>query len=206
MENLQEFKKSARLAFYWTSMDPDRAAGFTLSEHEKYLNSDLEGMPEEEKERYIQGFKKHFGAWLGAHSRCASSFVTGGSGFNTRRAEKANNSERNKYEELTNFRINAKRAIQRKINNAEKPVCLDESKKFTFDGGTVVLNYSEDRIQILYDSKPSPEEIAKLKSSAFRWSPRFGAWQRQLTINGCDAVSNIVPVQFSELTKELKKK
>lgn len=205
MENLQEFKKSARLAFYWTSQDPDRAAGFTLSEHEGYLNSDLEGMPEEEKERYIQGFKKHFSNWLSAHSRCASSFVTGGSGFNTNRAEKANRSERNKYEELTNFRINAKKAIQRKINKTEKPVCLASDISFEFAGGSVVLNFSEDRIQILYDSKPAPEEIAKLKSGAFRWSPRFGAWQRQLTVNGCYAVSRIVPVQFNELTKELKK-
>lgn len=186
-------------------MDPDRAACFTITEHEGYLNNDLEGMPEEEKERYIQGFKKHFANWLSAHSRCASSFVTGGSGFNTNRAEKANRSERNKYEELTNFRINAKKAIQRKINNAEKPVCLDESKEFLFDGGTVVLNFSEDRVQILYDSKPDPETISKLKSGSFRWSPRFGAWQRQLTVNGCYAVSRVVPIEYNLLTKQLKK-
>ena len=40
-----------------------------------------------------------------------------------------------------------------------------------------------DRLQILFDEKPDEETRAALKSNGFRWSPRYNAWQRQLTQN-----------------------
>jgi len=40
-----------------------------------------------------------------------------------------------------------------------------------------------DRLQILFDEKPDEETRAALKSNGFRWSPRYSAWQRQLTPN-----------------------
>jgi hypothetical protein len=84
---LQEFKELARRAFYWTSFDPDKRGERIISEHENQLNDDLTDIPGEEKERYIGNYKKYFSAWLSAHSNCASSAITGGSGFNTRQAE-----------------------------------------------------------------------------------------------------------------------
>lgn len=56
-----------------------------------------------------------------------------------------------------------------------------ESTKF--DGGEIVRNLDADRLQILFDEKPDEETRAALKSNGFRWSPRYNAWQRQLTQN-----------------------
>lgn len=58
---------------------------------------------------------------------------------------------------------------------------------------TIVKNYAEDRIQILFDEKPDSQKIGELKKNGFRWSPRFGAWQRQLTTNAYHAVARVVP-------------
>ena len=52
-----------------------------------------------------------------------------------------------------------------------------------FDGGEIVRNLEADRLQILFDEKPDEETRSALKSNGFRWSPRYSAWQRQLTPN-----------------------
>lgn len=70
-----------------------------------------------------------------------------------------------------------------------------------FDGGRVIKNYSEDRVQIVFDTKPRPDVISNLKHNGFRWSPRFSAWQRQLTDNAFYAVTRVVPVVIEQLRK-----
>ena len=52
-----------------------------------------------------------------------------------------------------------------------------------FDGGRIVRNGEQNRLQILFDGKPDEETRAALKSNGFRWSPKNQAWQRQLTRN-----------------------
>lgn len=71
--------------------------------------------------------------------------------------------------------------------------------EMAFDGGTVVKNYSEDRLQILFDEKPDHETISNLKHNGFRWSPRFKAWQRQLTSNAFYACARVIPVTVEQL-------
>ena len=68
-----------------------------------------------------------------------------------------------------------------------------------FDGGRVIKNYSEDRVQIVFDTKPQPDVISNLKHNGFRWSPRFSAWQRQLTNNAYYAVSRVIPITIEQL-------
>ena len=86
--------------------------------------------------------------------------------------------------ELTSLRGKIKRVqarldeLDKRAQQAEQPA---ESTKFS--GGKIVRNLEADRLQILFDEKPDEEMRAKLKSNGFRWSPRFGAWQRQLTQN-----------------------
>ena len=53
-------------------------------------------------------------------------------------------------------------------------------------------NFTEDRLQLLFDDKPGSETRAMLKSSGFRWSPRFTAWQRKLTNNALYAVRRLL--------------
>ena len=74
-----------------------------------------------------------------------------------------------------------------------------DDAEMAFDGGMVVKNYSEDILQILFDEKPDHETISKLKHNGFRWSPRFKAWQRQLTSNSFYACARVIPVTVEQL-------
>lgn len=60
-----------------------------------------------------------------------------------------------------------------------------------FDGGQVVVNTDENRLQIIFDGKPDADLRAELKSEGFRWAPSQGAWQRQLTDNAFRAARRI---------------
>ena len=221
----------------------------------------------------------------------ASAFVTGRSGFNYRRNEKANNAYRNKYEAFRQWRERALKVVERyreslktddqradelwrkveadidstaetihnldtgkergysralfvsnlfgriathaKNGNVEivdravarirewnakcqKPIITErhslfklpdvarsvrlkteetagrENKEVAFEGGKVVWNYEADRLQILFDAVPSEEVRSKLKMRAFKWSPRFLAWQRQLTDNAVYAARMVL--------------
>lgn len=59
---------------------------------------------------------------------------------------------------------------------------------FDFDGGHAEANADENRLQLFFDGKPSDEIRDALKKEGFRWSPRFGAWQRQLSPNAYRAI------------------
>jgi hypothetical protein len=61
-----------------------------------------------------------------------------------------------------------------------------------YDGATVVNNHELDRVQILFEEKPSNEVRDALKKAAFKWSPNNNAWQRQNTSNGINAATNIL--------------
>lgn len=86
--------------------------------------------------------------------------------------------------ELTSLRGKIKRVEERiaeldkRAQQAEQPA--DNTK---FDGGEIVRNLEADRLQIIFDEKPDEDTRAALKENGFRWSPRYGAWQRQLTQN-----------------------
>lgn len=56
-----------------------------------------------------------------------------------------------------------------------------------FDGGRVVVNTTENRLQIIFDGKPDADIRTELKGEGFRWAPSQGAWQRQLTDNAMRA-------------------
>lgn len=61
-----------------------------------------------------------------------------------------------------------------------------------FEGGTVVKNYGEDRLQIFHDEKPSRDVINNLKHHGFRWSPTNGCWQRLLNSQSMYAASKVI--------------
>lgn len=89
--------------------------------------------------------------------------------------------------------------MAKSINEREEKLKKLENQEIPFEGGKVVKNFAEDRLQIIFDSKPENAAIIKIKQNAFRWSPRFGAWQRQLTANACYAVVRVVPIKIEQL-------
>lgn len=70
-----------------------------------------------------------------------------------------------------------------------------ENRELKFEGGTLVWNYEADRLQILFDSIPDDQRRKELKSYGFKWSPRYQAWQRQLTQNAVYAVKRVLNLQ-----------
>lgn len=60
-----------------------------------------------------------------------------------------------------------------------------------FDGGRVVVNTAENRLQIIFDGKLNADVRTELKGEGFRWAPSQGAWQRQLTDNAMRAARRL---------------
>lgn len=97
--------------------------------------------------------------------------------------------------ELTSIRCKIKR-LQARLEELDKRAeeAADPQENTAFDGGEIVRNIEADRLQIIFDSKPDEEMREKLKSSGFRWSHRFGAWQRQLTDNAERAARQLLNI------------
>lgn len=64
-----------------------------------------------------------------------------------------------------------------------KAMAEAEDKEITFNGGRVVMCNADERMRFYFDAIPSAEVRAMMKRNAFKWSPKNGAWQRQLTAN-----------------------
>ena len=91
------------------------------------------------------------------------------------------------------------REVCQQAEERQKELENKEDKEIGFEGGSVVLAYSEDRLRIFHDEKPSGDTIQSLKRGGFRWSPANGCWQRQLTMNAVYAASRIVPLSVEEM-------
>ena len=59
-------------------------------------------------------------------------------------------------------------------------------------GYTYKENGEAMRVQLIFHDKPDDETRTLLKSEGFRWSPRYGAWQRQLTQAGKMAARRVM--------------
>lgn len=121
LNHLEGLKQLATRAFYWTSQDPEGRGLRTLIDYDKELTEDLVTIPENEKDYFKTKYKEKLSSWLQACSRCASSFITGGAGFNTRKAEIANNSERNRYNEFREWREWQFKQIAKRQELAKSP-------------------------------------------------------------------------------------
>jgi len=91
-----------------------------------------------------------------------------------------------------------------KINRIRKEIEAEERRLAKYEKGNkecqygdikVVENADENRLQIIFDGKPEEEIRKELKSSGFRWSPKHGAWQRQLTNNAIESVKRLSFIQ-----------
>ena len=84
-----------------------------------------------------------------------------------------------------------KAVIDRVQNNPETVF-----KGWEFNGGEAVVNFANNRLQLMFDEKPSDERIAVLKKNSFKWAPKARAWQRPLsnqTMSYADRIDFIKP-------------
>ena len=228
---------------------------------------------DEEMSVLASGYASKMNDQLSSQSRCMSTMIAGPSGFNTRRAEKANRAYDNKVEatnayldraissitrRLNKMRIEAaggesvimreklfnakahqvkmketnKILRSKKLSDEEKILQVKEKYRYPdqlihelmnpdwgmpgyrayrlknnsanikrmqervdalqkkedtptteieFDGGTIIDNCEDDRVQIDFDEKPDGAMRAKLKGSGWRWAPSVMMWQRKRT-------------------------
>lgn len=67
-----------------------------------------------------------------------------------------------------------------------------------FEGGEAVANDELCRLQLIFDEKPTEEQIYRLKLNGFKWSPTNQAWQRQLNqsaIYAADRLGFVNPIE-----------
>jgi len=96
---------------------------------------------------------------------------------------------------LQNNNQNIKR-IKDRIKALERRDELSEDSGWEFDGGEVVFNKEENRVQIFFDEKPDEEKRTLLKKRyGFIWAPSKKAWQRQLTSNGIYTAKQVPFIQ-----------
>ncbi len=67
--------------------------------------------------------------------------------------------------------------IRERIADLERRAASPAPEGWTFDGGEVVANVDENRLQVFFDAIPDEETRAALKSNGFRWARSVGAFR-----------------------------
>ncbi len=88
---------------------------------------------------------------------------------------------------LSNNNANIHR-VEDRINDLKN---RSEFAGWEFPGGRAEVNEGENRLQLIFDEKPTDEQRRALKHGGFRWAPSQGVWQRQLTRNAIYAADQI---------------
>lgn len=176
------------------------AAGLYDAGSEKLSNA---GLDAEAVALWQARFMKLWSAYQQAGARCANWFITGPANFPKARNEKRMEIERRRCDEFYRHATGVDEFVRRRVRSAEKAALSAaaaevEHKDRAFEGGRLVFNTTLDRIQLVFDGKPDADTIKELKSRAFRWSPREGAWQRQLTRNGVWAAEAVIKSLMAE--------
>ena len=74
-------------------------------------------------------------------------------------------------------------AESRRLKKRIEEISRDKEAGFVgwqFEGGEAVANDELCRLQLVFDEKPTEEQIYLLKLNGFKWSTNNRAWQRQL--------------------------
>ena len=158
-----------------------------------------------EKSLYIANlYSKKLARWYDDYNRngasCPSILICGGSNFPTRKKEKQNaryETLMNQYNTIQHMKDKIKRPHGYEIRR--QTITAEEFENVLYF--ETIINETENRLQLVFDGKPEPEQITALKHNGFRWSPRFKAWQRQLTENAICAVWQVVK-DFDKLEEE----
>lgn len=89
--------------------------------------------------------------------------------------------------QLTNNNAKIKNTKARRVQLEIEKEKGNQEKEVVSGAGDEVLKIVENteimRLQLFFEGKPSDEVREVVKKNGFRWSPKNGAWQRQLTEN-----------------------
>lgn len=150
-----------------------------------------------QSERYRENYIKRLSAVWSSRSRMMSTMITGPANFPVHRQEKIWRSFENKSTELFAWQG---RAILAAIKAIKAVGYIAPPKPEGSKTGTeelqvgevlIVVNHDAERVQIVFDGKPTPEVIRELKGAAWNWSPRNSAWQRKITANSINSAKRI---------------
>ena len=92
--------------------------------------------------------------------------------------------------ELTSLRGKIKR-LEARLAELDK-LQATPTASHEVNGVQIVEDTTDNRLRLIFPDKPNEATRALLKTYGFRWSPRAGAWQRQLTNNARYAVMEIL--------------
>ncbi len=94
---------------------------------------------------------------------------------------------------LSNNRNNLRATRQRleRLEAAKEAGTTERETEGWGEPARVVENTELMRLQLFFDGKPPEEVRSALKHNGFRWSPKQGAWQRQLTDNARYALKRL---------------
>lgn len=99
------------------------------------------------------------------------------------------------YFDTTNTNTEIRR-LKARLESLQKIKAEGTTEMTTEDSGgnelfTVVKNTEIMRLQLIFDGKPVNEIRDILKKNGFKWSPKNGAWQRQLTNNALYSLKRV---------------
>lgn len=192
MNSFRDYKAGSATAEYRRMVD----AATELAERQKQR---VDPMYHEKIDRlleiYCRKLAENMNASYSIEARCPSILISGGGNFPVRKFQSTRPSRgatgRIGYPayELQNNNANIRR-IRGRIAELKKRT-ENTPEGWEFDGGRVVVNTAENRLQIIFDGKPDADIRTELKGEGFRWAPSQGAWQRQLTDNAMRAARRL---------------
>lgn len=83
--------------------------------------------------------------------------------------------------------------VKARIESLERRAAAPAPEGWSFDGGEVVCNVAENRVQVRFDDIPAAEIREKLKGNGFRWCRWSGVWQRLLSPRAVSAARWLFP-------------
>ena len=94
--------------------------------------------------------------------------------------------------QLSNNNANIKR-MQGRVNELQQKEDTPTTE-IMFNGGSIIDNCEDDRVQIDFDEKPDEAMRAKLKGAGWRWAPSVMMWQRKRTNAAMQSAKEILEV------------
>jgi len=215
LHDLSGFLQRAIWAHNWTSFMPDKRGAQIIESYSEQLKQDIEKLKSndidiEKVEQYATRYKNLFSSWISAKSRCASSVITGGSGFNVRKAEKANRGEHRHFELWQEWRERAIKAILRK----EKPnkTYQSELERYRAELGAMQLNHDKMKQgnKKIKDALKNGDDISEylknefgIKQHMLEWTIKFGFGLTNNNANMKRVEQRIKELEAKEKAKEV---